>query len=145
MGTIRIQIDHIPRLGRFCFVGGFCTLIQMGFLYTFVNLGCQKNLANFVAFLISVQVSFPLNYFITWYDRRKRESGYRKLVLQWASFNGTYLIGMVVNQLIFAISLFFVHYIIAGILGILVAMVINYMVGNKFIFAHQKVGGYGKT
>lgn len=148
MEAVAIGIDRTPRLIRFCFIGGFCTLIQMGFLYVFVNLGVQKNLANFVAFIISVQISFPLNYFITWHDRREKGSKHAKLAklaLQWVSFNSTYLVGMVVNQLAFAISLLFVHYIVAGILGILVAMGINYTVGNKFIFARQKAeGGHEK-
>lgn len=138
MDTAAIWIERIPRPIRFCFVGGLCALIQMGFLYAFVNLGVQKNLANFVAFMISVQVSFPLNRFITWNDRNEKRAKRTKLVLQWVSFNGTYLIGMVVNQLAFAISLLFVHYIIAGLLGILAAMTINYTVSNKFIFARQK-------
>jgi len=135
-----IWIDRTPRLMRFCFVGGFCALIQMGLLYAFVNLGTQKNLANFVAFMISVQISFPMNYFITWRDRKEKGSkDVKLLVLRWVSFNGTYLIGMVINQVAFAIFLLFAHYIVAGILGILAAMTINYTVSNKFIFVHQKV------
>jgi len=42
---------------------------------------------------------------------------------------------MVVNQVAFAIFLFFTPYLVAGVLGILAAAAVNYMVSDKFIFA----------
>ena len=128
-------IDHTPRLIRFCFVGGFCGLVQMAFLYVFVTRGVQENLSNLVAFIISVQINFFLSYFITWNDRRNPSLKLTKLARRLVFFNGMAITTMVVNQVAFAIFLFFTPYLVAGVLGILAAAAVNYMVSDKFIFA----------
>jgi len=116
-------------------VGGFCGLVQMAFLYVFVTRGVQENLSNLVAFTISVQINFFLSYFITWNDRRNPSLKLTKLARRLVSFNGMAITTMVVNQVAFAIFLFFTPYLVAGVLGILAAAAVNYMVSDKFIFA----------
>ena len=138
MDIVVARVDRVPRLIRFASVGGFCALVQMALLYAFVNLGVQANLANFVAFMISVQSNFFLSYYITWNDRRGLNLKLTKLAFQLVSFNGMAVTTMMANQAAFAISLLFVHYLVAGGLGILAAVTVNYLVSNKFIFARQR-------
>ncbi len=135
---ILTKVERIPQIIRFIMVGGICAVIQLTFLYTLAGLDIQKNLANLVAFAISVQPNFFLSYNITWVDRRSPDITLGQMLRKLLAFNATCFSALVINQIAFALVLPTSHYLLAGMAGIGAAVVINYTMSHKFVFARPK-------
>ena len=136
--TIAGHIYGTPRIVRFVSVGGLASLLQLFLLYLIQLTGISKLLANFFAFEISTQVNFTLSYFITWYDRTPKNPSLRYVVERWLGFNGMAVTTLVINMSVFALMLFFVHYLVAGALGIIAATTTNFVVSSRLIFRLRK-------
>jgi len=134
-GTIASHIHGAPRIVRFLSVGGVASLLQLLFLYLIVQLtGMSKLLANVPAFEISTQFNFTLSYFITWYDRTPKKPTVRYVIERLLGFNGMAAATFIINWSVYAVMLFFVHYLIAGALGIIAATTTNFVVSSRLIF-----------
>jgi dolichol-phosphate mannosyltransferase len=133
-GTIASYVQGAPRLVRFVSVGGVASLLQLFLLYVIQLTGISKLLANFFAFEISTQVNFTLSYFITWYDRTPKKPTVRYVVERLMAFNGMAVTTLIINMSVFAVMLFFVHYLVAGALGIIAATTTNFVVSSRLIF-----------
>ena len=133
-GTIAGYVYGTPRIVRFVSVGGVASLLQLFLLYLIQLTGISKLLANFFAFEISTQVNFTLSYFITWYDRTPKKPTVRYVIERWLAFNGMAATTLVINMSVFAVMLFFVHYLVAGALGIIAATTTNFIVSSRVIF-----------
>ena len=139
--SLATAIDHllgrVPRLVRFGFVGGTCSLLQLVFLEMLVQFNLELHLANILAFLISTQLNFALSSLITWRDRLAPHERPTLLVRRLAGYNGLALISLTVNQIVFTIAALSINYLAAATLGILVGMIVNYTVSGKLIFRHH--------
>ena len=137
-GTIASYVHGAPRIVRFVSVGGVASLLQLFLLYVIQLTGISKLLANFFAFEISTQVNFTLSYFITWYDRTPKKPTVRYVVERLMAFNGMAVTTLIINMSVFAVMLFFVHYLVAGALGIIAATTTNFVVSSRLIFRLRK-------
>lgn len=122
------------RAFSFGLVGGFVALVGFVLLYVLVQyVGLNKNLAYFIQAIVSIELNFFLNRSVTWRDRRG--SGVGAFVSVWARFHLTRVFTIALNQALFALFVFIgIHYLIANALCIIVVMVINFFVGDMFIF-----------
>ncbi len=137
-GTIAGYVYRAPRIVRFLSVGGVASLLQLSLLYLIQLTGMSKLLANFFAFEISTQVNFALSYIITWYDRTPKKPTVRYVTERLLAFNGMAATTLVINMSVFALMLFFVHYLVAGALGIIAATTMNFIVSSQLIFRLRK-------
>jgi len=133
-GTIVGYVYGAPRIVRFLSVGGVASLLQLLLLYLIQLTGISKLLANFFAFEISTQVNFTLSYLITWYDRTPKKPTVRYVIERLLAFNGMAVTTLIINMSVFALMLFFVHYLVAGVLGIIAATITNFVVSSRLIF-----------
>jgi dolichol-phosphate mannosyltransferase len=137
-GGIAGYLYRAPRIVRFLSVGGVASLLQLSLLYLIQLTGISKLLANFFAFEISTQVNFTLSYFITWYDRTPKKPTVRYVAERLLAFNGMAATTLVINMSVFALMLLFVHYLVAGALGIIAATTVNFIVSSRIIFRLRK-------
>ncbi len=137
-GTIAGYVYGAPRIVRFLSVGGVASLLQLFLLYLIQLTGISKLLANFFAFEISTQVNFTLSYLITWYDRTPKKPTVRYVIERWLAFNGMAVSTLIINMSVFALMLFFVHYLVAAALGIIAATTTNFVVSSRLIFRLRK-------
>ena len=102
------------RVVRFGMVAGSCTLLQLLILEFLNHLGVSRLLANGIAFLLAAQANFALSALFTWHDRKPRLARHTKSlnatragvwIARWIKFNGTALVALVINELVFAAAL----------------------------------------
>ena len=130
------------RVVRFGMVAGSCTLLQLLILEFLNHLGVSRLLANGIAFLVSAQANFALSALFTWHDRKPRLARHTKSlnatragvwVARWIKFNGTALVALVINELVFAAALHEgVPLFIGSAVGILSGAVVTFTC-NHFI------------
>jgi putative flippase GtrA len=135
LGPVTTTPDRIPHVIRFGFAGGIATLFQMILLVVLVTVGMEKSVAHVIALIASSQVSFFLSRELTWAERRGTDEHLAKLLGKLARFNGMIAVSMLVNQLVFQVTVVRMQYLLAGALGILAAAIINYTVSDRLIFA----------
>ncbi|MBV9020865.1 MAG: GtrA family protein [Ktedonobacteraceae bacterium] len=89
----------------------------------------EQNIAYFIQAVVSIETNFVLNKFVNWRDRKG------KLFPQWIKFHTTKIAVVVLNQLLFAVLVYFeIHYLIATVIGVGVAAVVNYFTNDKIVF-----------
>ncbi len=137
-GTIARYVYRAPTIVRFLAVGGVASLLQLTLLYLIQLSGISKLLANFFAFEISSQVNFALSYLITWHERTPERPTVRYILERFFAFNGMAITTLIINMSVFALMLLYVHFLIAGALGIIAATATNFIVSSWFIFRRRK-------
>ena len=136
--TIPRSIYRVPTVIRFLAVGGVVSLLQLFLLYVIQLSGISKLLANFFAFEISTQVNFALSYLITWHERTPERPTVRYILQRFFAFNGMAITTLIVNMSVFALMLLYVHFLIAGAVGIIAAAAINFIASSWLIFRRRK-------
>lgn len=121
---------------RFAVFGVLCAALQLGLLALFTEATALGAASNALAFLISAEVNFCLNYWLTWGGSGRVAS--RPLWLQFLSFNVLIAVAATVNQSIFVVFDRFVPYLIAGAAGIGATTAVKYVVADKWIFARAE-------
>ncbi|MEO7001780.1 MAG: GtrA family protein, partial [Ktedonobacterales bacterium] len=124
----------LRRVTSFGFVGGFVALTGLTLQYALVQYaGLDKHVAYLIQSVVSIELNFFINNFLTWRDRRA--PGFSGLFKAWARFHLVRVFTVLLNQLLYAVLLFLgVQYLLANVLCILIILVINYWSGDKFIF-----------
>ena len=122
------------QVSRFALVGTTCALVQLGLLQILVQGGVQENLANLIAFGVSIQVNFVASQFYTWRDRWTPALGPSPLVRRLFLFNGSAATTGVVNQGVFGLANLLIWYLPAAALGIAVAAVTNFLLNDRLVF-----------
>jgi putative flippase GtrA/glycosyltransferase involved in cell wall biosynthesis len=98
--------------------------------------GIDQNIAYIVQAVAAIEASFILNRFINWRDR----SG--KLYNQWIKFHTTKIGTVILNQILFGILVAHgFHYLLATLIGVGVATIINYVTNDRLVFAPRKWDG----
>jgi len=140
--TIPKYVHRLPTVIRFLAVGGVASLLQLLLLYLIQLSGISKIVANFFAFEISTQVNFSLSYLITWYERTPERPTVRYILERLMAFNGMAITTLIINMSVFAVMLLYVHFLMAGALGIIAATATNFFVSSWIIFRRRK--GYSR-
>ncbi len=91
--------------------------------------------SNAIAFLVSAQLNFLLNYGVTWRDRMTRGSGV--FVRQLAGFNLLVGLGLPLNQGVYLLAEMFVPYLLAGAIGIGATTLAKYLIADRWIFPRK--------
>ena len=124
---------------RFAAFGVLCAALQLGLLALSTETTALGAASNALAFLISAEVNFCLNFSLTWGGDGRVAS--RPLWLQFLSFNALIAVAATVNQSIFVVVERFVPYLIAGAAGIGAITAVKYVVADKWIFARAERRG----
>jgi len=122
------------RAVSFGLVGGFVALVGFVILYVLVEyFGLNKNLAYFIQAVVSIELNFFLNRSVTWRDRRGAGPG--SFLGMWARFHLTRVVTVVLNQVLFGAFVYIgINYLVANGLCIVIVMIINFLVGDRFVF-----------
>lgn len=132
--TIERSLDRMPRLIRFGAVGSVCALFQLVVLSVLVYFRSELHLANTLAFVLSTQLNFALSSLITWRDRRAPSRSLVTSARRLAGYNALALGSFLINQIVFALALHFVSYLLAGLSGILAGMFLTYAISGRLLF-----------
>ena len=132
------SVYRAPTIVRFLAVGGVASLLQLSLLYVIQLSGIPKLLANFFAFEISTQVNFALSYLITWHERTPERPTVRYILQRLFAFNGMAITTLIINMSVFALMLLYVHFLIAGAVGIIAATATNFILSSWLIFRRRK-------
>lgn len=92
--------------------------------------GWPELAANGAAFLLAAQINFALSVTFTWRDRLAGQGLWRR----WLAFHGAIAGMAVVNMLVFAAARAALPALAASALGIGVAAVGNFVVGDRLVF-----------
>lgn len=118
---------------RFAAVGALAGLIQLSLLSLLTGAAWNGMAANAVAFLISAQVNFGLGNAFTWGDRRSRLT-FKAVLTRWVRFHTSIAGTALLNMATFAITRTFLPDVPASAVGISVASLANYVLGDRFVF-----------
>ncbi len=128
--TRTFLLSDAARPLRFAFSGGVAAVVQLVLLALLTRHGWDELLANVAAFLVSAQVNFALNYTFTWRGRTGRHALWRRWLMFHGSIAGTGLL----NILIFAAARHVLPALVASALGIGIASIGNFVVGDRLVF-----------
>lgn len=122
------------RAVSFGLVGGFVALVGFVILYVLVEyVSLNKNLAYFIQAIVSIELNFFLNRSVTWRDRRG--IGFVSFLGMWARFHLTRVVTVALNQVLFGAFVYIgINYLVANGLCIVIVMIINFFVGDRFVF-----------
>ncbi|MEP6871137.1 MAG: GtrA family protein [Anaerolineaceae bacterium] len=120
---------------RFAAFGGFCAVLQLGLLALFTESTVLGTSSNALAFLISAEVNFVLNYWLTWTG--DGHSHTRPLWVQFLSFNALVAVAAAANQFIFVLVERELPYLVAGAVGIGATTLVKYVIADKWIFGRS--------
>ncbi len=120
--------SRIRRPVTFAIVGLVCFAVQYGLLSLAAAAGVAPTLANAAGFFASAQLNFLLSARLTWADR-SGSSG-----RQWLSYQGTALLALVVNTVVFACALPWVGALVAAAFGVVVGAGVTFLVAHHVVF-----------
>jgi Predicted membrane protein len=109
-------------------------IIGIMLLYGLVHYcNLNKNSAYFMQTVVSVELNFACNKLLNWRDRKG------KLFSQWIRFHTTKVGTILLNQLLFGFLVAHgMHYLLATLIGVALATIINYVINDKFVFITGK-------
>jgi putative flippase GtrA len=136
---------------RFAIVGGLAGLMQLALLKLLIDHGWQALLANGVAFLLSAQCNFVMSCLFTWRDRgiggtsrsgAQRDGsttgGMLLVARRWLAFHCSIASMALVNMVAFAVAQLVLPNVAAAAVGICVAAIGNFFIGDRLIFRSRQ-------
>ena len=120
------------RILKYIAVGVTCFSVQFAALTALIHLALYRPLANSIAFAASAQLNFMLSSKLTWGDRPAR--GWRSVGRRWAAYNGTALLSLACDSVVFAVCYRTIGTTAAAASGVLTATGLTYLVCNWMIF-----------
>jgi putative flippase GtrA len=121
------------RPARFVITGGLAGLTQLVLLKILIDHGWNGFVANAVAFVLAAQLNFLLSSLFTWRDRFQG----RSLGRRWLVFHASIATMAVVNMAIFAVARLALPDLVASAVGICVAAVGNFFLGDRLVFRRR--------
>jgi putative flippase GtrA len=121
---------------RFALTGGLAGLFQLALLALLMGRGWPELPANVIAFLLAAQVNFALSSLFTWRDRQATAPVWRR----WLMFHASIAAMAVVNQLVFLAARAVLPTLVAAAVGIAVAAVGNFLLGDRLVFRASWTG-----
>ena len=129
--AVRLLLSDRGRPIRFALIGASAAAIQLALLALLTRHGWQQDLADALAFLLAAQVNFACNNLFTWRGRGRD----RPLWRRWLLFHGSILGTAALNLLVFDLARRAIPVLPASALGIAVAAVGNFLIGDRLVFA----------
>jgi dolichol-phosphate mannosyltransferase len=135
LGHLFLELPEAARFIKFCLVGLSGVIINLGLLYIFVEV---FEIQKVVAFTISIAISILSNYFFnsrfTYRDNRSKSR--RESIKRLGYYYTFAAITMFINLAIYheLINNFAVNYILAGLLGIVITVLLNFILVTKIIW-----------
>lgn len=126
---------------RFACTGGLAGLTQLSLLALLLRHGWHPQGANALAFLVAAQFNFVLSYLFTWHDRPAT----RKLWRSWIMFHGSIAGMAVINMLAFTGARMVLPPLIASAVGIGVAAIGNFTLGDRLVFRARGVALHAQS
>jgi putative flippase GtrA len=141
----RQRSSHLSRLilsgplGRyrralsFVIVGGGVALLGYVLLFLLVDLlHVEQNLAYFIQAIVAIEANFLLNRSLTW---RSSALTWRAFAWSWGKFHLAKVGTVALNQALFGALVFLgTHYLAANTVCLLVGMLVNYILNDRFVF-----------
>ncbi len=117
------------RIFKFIIVGALGILVNEGLLYLLVKSKIPIYISSLIAIELSLIHNFLWNYFWTF---KKRSPFLRSLI----KYHMLWFTGGITNYVVLLILTFLgFNYLIANLIGIFLAFLVNYLVSEKFIFS----------
>lgn len=119
---------ELLRFIKFCLVGGSGVIVNEGLLWLLTEFaGLYYLVSSAISIETSIITNFTLNDFFTFSDRRTR--GFKDFLKRLVKFNLVSLVGLALNWGILALltSMLGLHYLVANLFGIAVAILWNYL------------------
>ncbi|MFZ1301650.1 MAG: glycosyltransferase, partial [Candidatus Microsaccharimonas sp.] len=136
---LRMPNPEVMRKLTFAAVGGTGLLLSFAVLWLLIDMfGVVPWVAYLIQTIVVIEYNFFLSRYLTWRDRRKDVGFWRS----WVSFHGVRLLLTIpLNQALFTlfVSVMGWHYLVANTICIAVAMVINYIISDRFVFKARVV------
>ncbi len=132
MEYIRTKLPLFVRFVKFSVVGGSGIIVNLSSLYLLVEFArLPKGLAGAIAIELSIINNFYWNNLWTWRDRRREPWWVRMF-----KFHLARGISALANLVILLILFyhFGLQYLLADVLGIIVAIIINFFFSEKWVF-----------
>jgi putative flippase GtrA len=129
---MRLLSPGRKRILTFGAIGVTCFLVQFALLSIMVRLGMYRPLANALSFAISAQLNFHLSTRITWRDRPS--AGRRGTGARWVAYNGTALVSLGCNTVVFVLAYRAVGTTPAAVLGVMTGTCLVYLLCNLLVF-----------
>ena len=138
--TLKYNSTKIARFIRYCMMGIIVALTQLITISIFIE-KCQlnnylgENIANFISIEISLIMAFFLHRYFSW--RKNVEHLLKQLI----TFHLVSLISVLLRIVIFGIlSMLRVPYLFNSVIGILIAVLINFLGYDRFVFYDERKG-----
>jgi dolichol-phosphate mannosyltransferase len=134
--SLMIRTGEIVRFVKFCLVGASGVLVNEGLLWILTRFaGLLLAPASVISIEASIISNFTLNNFFTFSDRRL--TGAPNFLLRLGKFNAVSLIGLGINigVLLLLTNVFHLHYLLANLIGIAIAMLWNYLVNLGYTWS----------
>ena len=118
------------RIFGFGLVGLGVMLGGIALLYGLVHYcHVEEHIAYFIQAIACIEANFMLNRWVNWHDCKGA------FLPQWIKCHTTKIGTVLLNQLLFALLIFFgIHYLPATVIGVMVATIINYIANDQFVF-----------
>lgn len=138
----RLLLADNARFLKFAVVGGAGVLVNEGVLWLFADAlltavasDVRIPISNLIAIGVSIGTNFLVNDAWTWGELEKR--GRRHFFQRMGKY---YLVASVAAALNFGLAMLFwkvvgLHHLLANLLGIAIAMLVNFFVQNRWTFA----------
>jgi putative flippase GtrA len=97
-----------------------------------IHLGIYRPVGNSAAFAVSAQLNFLLSSRLTWGDRPAR--GWRQVAGRWVAYNGTALLSLACDTIVFTAIYHAVGTTAAAVAGVVTATFLTYLVCNRVVF-----------
>jgi putative flippase GtrA len=119
---------------RFAVTGAVAAILQLVILRAETWLGWDSLLANVAAFALAAQVNFVLSQQFTWRDRPAAQVVPFARLRRWLRFHAGICGTALLNLGVFAVSRTMLPTLLAALLGIAVAGIVNYLLADHFVF-----------
>ena len=124
------------RFIKFAVVGASGVIVNEGLLALLTEIyNVPVSISGIIAIESSIITNFLLNNFWTWHDVRNK-SFIRRLV----QYHSVSIIAGIVNYVILiGLTFFGLHHLVANLIGIAVATIINFILNNHWTFAKKSL------
>lgn len=126
----RLIRPHAGRLVRFAVTGGVAGMVQLALLQLLTSMGWHGLPADALGILAGTQVNFVLSALFIWRDRDIQGQWPRR----WAEFHLATLATTLLNLSVFVLVELVMPRLVAAVIGIGVAGIINYLIEDSFVF-----------
>ena len=134
------SLETPRRFLKFCLVGGGGVILNMGMLYLFTDVfGLFYLLSSIIAIEIAILNNFFWNDIWTWRDRRRKGAlqFFRRLIKYNISANLSSFVGNIATLWILT-SIFGWYYMYANVVGIMVGVVLNFTLNDRWTYRKGK-------